>query len=524
MHFDRAEREFRIKVKDWVRNPFPKIEAPPVVVEDTIDTSLLRLHRRTIDLKRVDSSILPGGPIYWPGSGSAMAVKGRRALIANRRGNFYELAIDGPAEAIRKTPLTLETGYQSLLDFTGQSHNEHDDAEGNRYVGVTDLLFLTDRESLAVAYTFWNSQEKCVTSRVAVLNLRPEWWTTEGRWRVVFESAPCLSASDRFRGNQVGGRLAEISPGVLYLAIGDFGHDGVVYEILGHDDETSYGKVIEINIDKTVYRVVSTGHRNPEGLTRDSHGQVWSTEHGPQGGDELNLIRAGKNYGWPHVTLGTNYGQHTWPLSRWPGRHDGYAEPIYAWTPSIGVNNLIELRNFSPEWNGDLVVVSLIGRRLGRLRMSQGRVVLEEPIRMSERLRDIDELDDGRIVLWTDSAQLVVLSVAAGESRVEEVLAKASPPIRAVIHTCAECHSFSDSVTAGGRISLLRIHGRRFAAGDPELYSDALKKAAGQWDSSTLDRYLESPQRMIPGTTMQYRGITDDALRAEVVRTLGELR
>ena len=197
---------------------------------------------------------------------------------------------------------------------------------------------------------------------------------------------------------------------------------------------------------------------------------MWSTEHGPRGGDELNLIRAGKDYGWPHVIFGTAYGRHVWPLSHRQGRHDGYEEPALAWTPSIGVSNLIEVRNFSPEWNGDLLVSSLRGRRLSRVVLSGDSVRLEEPIPMGERLRDITQIDDGRIVLWTDSARLVVLSVDRSESSIETILATASPRARSVLETCAECHSFDDSASTDSRISLWGINGRRFAAGEPSLY------------------------------------------------------
>ncbi len=328
---------------------------------------------------------------------------------------------------------------------------------------------------------------------------------------------------DGFRGNQAGGRLVEVGPGTILLAVGDFGHDGVTYRSLVEDPTTSYGKVIELHLGTRHSRVVSTGLRNPEGLAVDAQGGVWSTEHGPRGGDELNLIRPGRDYGWPHVSYGTGYGRHVWPLSRRQGHHEGYEEPVYAWTPSIGVSNLIEVRHFAPEWDGDLLVLSLRGRRLSRLRLSGERVRLEEPISMSERLRDIGQLDDGRIVLWTDSARLVVLSVDRSESSVETLFAAASPRARSVLETCAECHSFDDSAPTDGRISLWGINGRRFAAGEPGLYSDALKNASGRWNRGTLDKYLQNPQRMIPGTTMPYPGIADSGVRAEVVEALSRL-
>jgi cytochrome c2 len=523
LRFDREYREFRIEARNWVRNPFANIEPPPVAVEDTMDSNLLRLRRRIFHAARVDPSILLTSDGYLPG-GAAMGIRGSRALIATRRGNFYEVDFAGPREQIRKTSLVLDTGYDTLRRFGLERQASDDEGTGGlRYANVTGLLFLTDRDALAAAYTHWNDERKCISSRVALLDLRDDWRAGHGRWQDVFESTPCISFEDGFRGNQAGGRLVEVGPGTILFAIGDFGHDGVTYTSLVQDPTTSYGKVIELHVDTRKSRVVSTGLRNPEGLARDAHGGVWSTEHGPRGGDELNLIRAGKDYGWPHVTYGTGYGRHIWPLSPRQGHHEGYEEPVYAWTPSIGVSNLIEVRNFSPEWNGDLLVLSLRGRRLSRLRLSGQRVLLEEPIPMSERLRDIGQLDDGRIVLWTDSARLVVLSVDRNDSSLETVFAAASPRARSVLESCAECHSFDDSAPTDGRISLWSINGRRFAAGEPSLYSDALKKASGRWNRGTLDRYLANPQRMIPGTTMPYPGIPDSAVRAEVVEALSHL-
>ena len=271
LYFDREHREFRIRVRGWVRNPYGKYDPPPIVVEDTLDTNLLRIRRRVIDVGRVDPSVRPPADGYLPG-GAAMDVKGTRALIATRRGSFYEVDLDDPHGRVRKTSLVLDTGYDTLRAFSlDRQNSDNDDGTGGlRYVNVTDLMFLTDRNSLAAAYTYWNSGKECIASRVAVLDLREDWRSGHGRWHVVFESTPCIPFGDGFRGNQAGGRLVEIGRGAIYLAVGDFGRDGVTYKSLVEDHSTSYGKVIELHIDSGEHRVVSTGVRNPEGLARDA--------------------------------------------------------------------------------------------------------------------------------------------------------------------------------------------------------------------------------------------------------------
>jgi glucose/arabinose dehydrogenase len=371
--------------------------------------------------------------VYWPGAGSAMTTHDSRVFIANRLGRFFQVELSGAGELVRRIPLTIDTNYESLLESLNRELQEEASIEGShglRYVGLTDLLVLSDRPALAAAYTYWNGSQKCVTSRVALLDIGQGWHGGSGNWRPLFESAPCIRfVRHQSRGNQAGGRLVEVAPGKLYLGLGDFGHDGVVNsDVFSQDPAVSYGKIIEIDVDTRESRIIATGVRDPEGLARDSNGHVWSTEPGPFGGDELNLIRAGRNYGWPYATLGTNFKTHVWPLSRAQGRHDGYEEPAFAWTPSIDVSNLTAVHNFTPEWNGDLLVLSLAGNRLIRLRLTGDRVVLAEPIVIGDRLRDVGQLADGRIVLWTDTAKLILLSVEPGRTTLVQGITSGQPP------------------------------------------------------------------------------------------------
>ena len=109
------------------------------------------------------------------------------------------------------------------------------------------------------------------------------------------------------------------------------------------------------------------------------------------------------NYGWPHVTLGNRYGSRIWPYSAIPGRHDGFEKPIFAWIPSIAVSNLIisESQLF-PQWQGDLLIASLISQSLYRVRLHEGRVMYVEQIEIGTRVRDIAQMPDGRIALLSD--------------------------------------------------------------------------------------------------------------------------
>lgn len=263
------------------------------------------------------------------------------------------------------------------------------------------------------------------------------------------------------------------------------------------------------------------GHRNPQGLTQDRAGRLWSTEHGPQGGDELNLVEDGRNYGWPLVTLGIECPQCPWQRQ---GRHDGFTPPVYSWLPSIAVSNLIEVRGFAPNWEGDLLVGSLKSQSLHRLRLQGDRVQYDESIFIGDRIRDIARRDDGTILLWTDSARLVELSVDKEPSPAERLMAGLAPEVAAVLADCRQCHAFDRQYESADAVPLWGVYGRRFAAENSPLYSDALKQASGSWDDAALDRFLADPQAMIPGTTMQYGGIHDPGVRQQVIEFLERLQ
>ena len=163
------------------------------------------------------------------------------------------------------------------------------------------------------------------------------------------------------------------------------------------------GKLVRIELASGRAEILASGFRNPQGFVRDADGHLWQTEHGPQGGDELNLLKPNLNYGWPHVTLGNRYGSRIWPYSAIPGRHDGFEKPIFAWIPSIAVSNLIisESQLF-PQWQGDLLIASLISQSLYRVRLHEGRVMYVEQIEIGTRVRDIAQMSDGRIALLSD--------------------------------------------------------------------------------------------------------------------------
>ena len=110
----------------------------------------------------------------------------------------------------------------------------------------------------------------------------------------------------------------------LLFSVGDYQHDGWNREqMLPQNDDAEYGKTVLIDLNTGESSIHTKGHRNPQGLYVSPTGTIWSTEHGPRGGDELNMIMQGANYGWPLVTYGTEYGDKIWPLNSSQGQHEG---------------------------------------------------------------------------------------------------------------------------------------------------------------------------------------------------------
>lgn len=190
-----------------------------------------------------------------------------------------------------------------------------------------DVLFseLLDPNALFISYSYWNSEGACYANRVARLEIGPgivslsDMSATSEDWRILYQTRPCLplkEKSETFVGRQAGGRMTALGPNNMLLTVGDFGFDGVgsdrAYPQLPDSD---YGKILKLDTKTGRATVFSSGHRNPQGILVDDRGAIWSVEHGPQGGDELNRIRAGDDYGWPQVTYGTDYGTYRWPMS-----------------------------------------------------------------------------------------------------------------------------------------------------------------------------------------------------------------
>lgn len=152
----------------------------------------------------------------------------------------------------------------------------------------------------------------------------------------------------------------------------------------------------------------SLGHRNPQGLAMHPvTGELWESEHGPRGGDEINRVQAGGNYGWPTITYGLEYSGQ--PVGAGIQQRDGLLQPAYYWDPVISPSGMTFFSGTSiPEWENNLFIGSLSGMHIARLVIENNRIVGEERLLTSEqqRFRDITQGRDGALYAVTDQGRL----------------------------------------------------------------------------------------------------------------------
>jgi glucose/arabinose dehydrogenase/cytochrome c2 len=286
--------------------------------------------------------------------------------------------------------------------------------------------------------------------------------------------------------------------------------------------------------------IYALGVRSAEGLTRDPRdGRVWENEHGPKGGDELNIIKRGANYGWPVATYGTEYnGDQITEVREAPGLES----PITFWTPAIAPSGLaINLGERYPRWRGDLFLGALAGQHLRRLRLVGDKVVEQEALLkdLKERIRDVRLGPDGYLYLLTDNtdgrlfrlmpgrptgqqAALVAKPMDKGAPSIFVGLAKPAPPDLARGKTlfdqrCSGCHSVDPAAGALPGPNLAGLFSRKAGTLPGYAYSPGMKAAATPWQPMALDYFLAGPEGFVPGTTMSAPPVVDPQARADLI-------
>jgi glucose/arabinose dehydrogenase len=328
-----------------------------------------------------DGLVQPWSIAFLPGGDTLITERPGRLRIL-RQGKLLPQAVEG-------VPKVYHVGQGGLLEVM-----PHPNFASNR------LLYLT--------YSKPGAAEG--DSRTALIRAR-------------FENDKLVDVKEIFDAVSKGrghysGKIAFDKNGYLFLTLGDrqVPPEGNLEAHPAQDLTNHHGKVVRLHDDGRVPadnpfvnragakpEIWSYGHRNLQGLAvHPETGDLWADEHGPQGGDELNRIQPGKNYGWPVIGFGVNY---TTGLAIHSGTHrDGMEQPVKVWVPSIGISGMtIYSGDKFPAWRGNFFVGGMAGQQLSRLTMKDDRVVNEELlVQQMGRIRDIRQGLDGFIYLVTD--------------------------------------------------------------------------------------------------------------------------
>nr|WP_234026710.1 PQQ-dependent sugar dehydrogenase [Melaminivora suipulveris] len=312
-----------------------------------------------------------------------------RFLVTERPGRMRVIAADGKAGApLKGAPQVDAAGQGGMLDV------------------VTDRDFAQNRR---IFFCYSEPGDGGATNGTALASARLAANADAlEQVQVLFRQEPKVASRLHF-----GCRIVQAPDGNLFLTLGErFNRKDDAQRLDNH-----LGKVVRIapgggaaagnplvGRAGALPEIWSWGHRNPQGATWGPDGRLWIHEHGPQGGDEINLPEAGRNYGWPVITYGENYGGGRIG----EGTHkSGMEQPLHHWVPSIAPSGMAFLTSdrYGADWRGSLFVGALKAQRLHRLQIAEGRVQRDEYLLadLGERIRDVRQGPDGWLYLLTDS-------------------------------------------------------------------------------------------------------------------------
>ncbi|MFZ2508376.1 MAG: PQQ-dependent sugar dehydrogenase [Steroidobacteraceae bacterium] len=281
--------------------------------------------------------------------------------------------------------------------------------------GLLDVVLDPDFSENARIYLAYAEPGAAGTNGTAVARARLD-GARLADLEVIFRQAPKIRSDHHF-----GCRLVFARDGNLFVALGERNSERQSAQDLG----THLGKIVRITKDGmapadnpfigrdgALPEIWSLGHRNIQGATLDpATGRLWAVEHGPRGGDEINLPEAGRNYGWPVITYGIEYAG---PAIGEGTAKPGMEQPHYYWVPSIATSGMTFYTGDAyPEWKGSLFVGALAAELVARLEIgADGQVKSEERIPVGERVRDVRQGPDGALYLLTDEDSGRVLRLA----------------------------------------------------------------------------------------------------------------
>jgi cytochrome c2 len=292
---------------------------------------------------------------------------------------------------------------------------------------------------------------------------------------------------------------------IMYFSIGSFSSTNIRDESMKpQDSNSSIGKISKLNLMTGNSSIFTSGHRNPQGITSSTDGTLYSVEHGPQGGDELNILLQGGNYGWPLKTYGTDYGSYSWDNDN---KFDTvkliskkFNEPIYSWIPSIAPSSIIQLSKFYKTWDKDFLIGTLKTQSIFRLKINDGRIIYSEPIWIGKRIRDLYQ-KNATIYILTDDGMLGTVNIDF--ESLEKNIKSEGLILSGKLSKCLVCHHVGNTTPSNTAPSFSGIINKNIASDSFLKYSEGLKNRTDEkWTIENLRIYLASPQEFAPGTSM----------------------
>jgi glucose/arabinose dehydrogenase len=299
---------------------------------------------------------------------------------------------------------TLFLYSQNKLVTIGKVLNQSERIRDSRFA-PTDIAVLSEDANTAqllVSYPQLSQNPQCVrlvvfryeySKKDASLQKRERW----------FQGKPCVAISAV---QHAAGRIQVIDSTTAYLTTGDLGFPRINRPAV----RGWLGGVFEIKANSI--KQISKGHRNPQGILKIGN-NIYISEHGPRGGDELNLIKNGKDYGWPFVTYGQAYSSGDYVKPSKPGTHAGYEKPLYYWVPSVAPTELVQLPS-GPQWKAQqsqIVMGTLAEQALVFIELlTPNKVGTVSSFDVGHRIRDLELMPDGTMVATTDDGKLLFIS------------------------------------------------------------------------------------------------------------------
>lgn len=472
-----------------------------------------------------------GGGISADGSGGVLIMDSEGRVFRLSQGHTKRIDVIVPNSNVDALKRQLKDGALGNIDIQFSQF---------RYNDI--LLHSSDSNSyLLISYSEWHEDQLCYGSTLAKSPLPssdPSTWSIqENDWEIIFRTEPCLkpfTLGIGIRGAEAGGRMVSWSNTEVLWTSGVYRHDDNFDKAnpevsLAQDDEADYGKVLMVDIEQNSSKTIAKGLRNPQGIDIDQNGHPLVTDHGMRGGDELNLVFDGANFGFPLVTLGTKYSKEPGGVKPFHTGHLGYDKPLISFVPSIAPSSVLSVQDFHPNWNGDILIGGL-KRKLHRVYIEDGVVLFVEPIDLDLKIRDMARVADGQIALYTDDNKVVYMEPAPSLLQYEtfQSLLAAEPHLelrrstKQTFDACLECHGFEKNDLASGP-TLYQACGRAPESDRNFNYSGALSANLTIWDETSIAQFVSDPEAIAPGTSMAWGGIGRSDVAELLAKSLCQL-